>query len=172
MDSMLEGVYSSCSFWNIPADFSILLVVAGFTMNRPNGLKGQHKERGVNFDEAMEQAFGEIFENLKAIEADTKKQRDKLDLERRRESAPAAMLRETTAAFKHPKKILKETLSTPRASSSMSAIHQPVNRLPNAEKRAKRKSTREANRGGTGTEKVSLVSVPQTARSVRRAWLN
>lgn len=60
--------------------------------------KGKEK-KAVKYEEAMNQAFSEIFQNLKVIEADNKKQRERLDLQRRRGSAPPATLRETTAAF-------------------------------------------------------------------------
>ena len=69
--------------------------------------------KGVNFEQAMKEAFSEIFQNLKEIEKETKMQRKKIDLERRRGSAPAATLRETTAAFKRPKEELTRKLSTP-----------------------------------------------------------
>lgn len=74
--------------------------------------KGQEK-KAVKYEEAMNQAFSEIFQNLKVIEADNKKQRERLDLQRRRGSAPPATLRETTAAFKKSKTELERKLSTP-----------------------------------------------------------
>ena len=49
-----------------------------------------HGKKAVKYEEAMNQAFSEIFQNLKVIEADNKKQRERLDLQRRRGSAPPA----------------------------------------------------------------------------------
>ena len=85
-----------------------------------NVVKGQQHQykKGVNFEEAMNQALSEIFQNLKEIQEDTKKQREKLSLWRRRGSAPATALRETTlATFKQPKKELDRKLSTPTPTS-------------------------------------------------------
>lgn len=73
----------------------------------------QRDEKPANYEEAMKKAFGEIFRNLKQIEKDTKLQRLKVDLERRRGSAPASTLRETTAVFKKPKEEITRKLSTP-----------------------------------------------------------
>ena len=73
-----------------------------------------HQKKAVKYEEAMNQAFSEIFQNLKVIEADNKKQRERLDLQRRRGSAPPAALRETTASFtKSPKTEVERKLSTP-----------------------------------------------------------
>ena len=74
----------------------------------------------VKYEEAMDQAFSEIFKNLKMIEADTKRKREKVDLQRRRGSAPPTTLRETTAAFKQPKKEIERKLSTPTPASKLS----------------------------------------------------
>ena len=74
------------------------------------GVKGRNK-KGANYDKAMNEAFNEIFQNLKEIEKNTKKFRQKADFERRKGSAPPAALREATAAFKKPKGGRK--LSTP-----------------------------------------------------------
>lgn len=127
----------------------------------------------MSFEEAMEQAFSEIFQNLKEIEEGAKKQREKLDLQGRRGSAPATMLRETARTFKQPRKELGRTISTPQAAvSTSSVIQQPVNRDTIVEKRAKQKSAWEANRGGNGAEKEcshSRLSSPK-ARSVRRVF--
>ena len=70
-------------------------------------------KREANYELAMKEAFSEVFRNLKEIERETKMQRKKIDLERRRGSAPATTLRETTAAFKRPKEELTRKLSTP-----------------------------------------------------------
>jgi len=75
--------------------------------------KGREK-KAVKYEDAMNQAFSEIFQNLKVIEADNKKQRERLDLQRRRGSAPPAALRDTTAAFtKSQKTEVERKLSTP-----------------------------------------------------------
>ena len=80
-----------------------------------NAGKGEkiRDKREANYELAMKEAFSEIFQNLKEIEKETKMQRKKIDLERRRGSAPATTLRETTAAFKRPKEELTRKLSTP-----------------------------------------------------------
>ena len=78
------------------------------------------KKGGANYEDAMKEALSEIFQNLKVIEQDrTKKQREKVDLQRR-VSAPAlsTTLRETKAAFKQPKKELDRTMSAPTPSTS------------------------------------------------------
>lgn len=80
------------------------------------GQKGRQK-KAVNFDEAMTKAFGEIFHNLKEIEADAKRQRKKLDLQTRRQSAPASVLRDVTDRLKEPEKELENESSTIPASS-------------------------------------------------------
>ena len=76
------------------------------------GVKRRDK-KGLNYEEAMKEAFSEIFENLREIGKDTKMQRKKADLEGRRESAPVTMLSGTTAAFKQPREILNRKLSAP-----------------------------------------------------------
>ena len=78
--------------------------------------KGRQK-KAVNFDEAMTKAFGEIFHNLKEIEADAKKQRERVDLQTRRQSAPASMLRDVTDRLKEQEKKLENESSTKPASS-------------------------------------------------------
>ena len=68
--------------------------------------KGERKKSektGVNYEEAISEAFSEIFQNLKEIEKDTKLQRQILYLKRRRDSAPAEMLRQATTASTQPK---------------------------------------------------------------------
>ena len=86
-----------------------------------NGQEQQHccQAEAVNYEQAMNQALSEIFQNLKEIQKDTKKRREKINLQQRRGSAPATALRETTATFKQPKK-LDRSLSTtvPAATSS------------------------------------------------------
>ena len=92
-----------------------------------NGKGHQHRcKKAVNYEEAMNQALSEIFRNLKEIHEDTRKQREKVSLRRRRVSAPATALRETTVTLKQPKKeLLDRKLSTPVpvASSTLSTMH-------------------------------------------------
>ena len=76
--------------------------------------KGRNK-KGANYEDAMKEAFSEIFQNLKEIERDInlKKQRQKVDFETRRGSAPAAALREETVDFRKPKEEVVRKISTP-----------------------------------------------------------
>lgn len=86
--------------------------------------KGERKKadgmckKGVNYEEAINEAFTEIFLNLKVIEKDTELQRQMLHLERRRASAPAAMLRQTTTAFQ-PKVQTRRTRGESKSTSSI-----------------------------------------------------
>ena len=82
--------------------------------------KAQERKE-VKYEEAMNKAFSEIFQNLKVIEEGTKKQRERIDLQRRG-SAPATTLRETTATFKQPKNERERTLSTPIPASKLSTM--------------------------------------------------
>ena len=67
----------------------------------------------------MNQAFTEIFRNLKEIKEDTEKQRKKANLERaRRDSAPAMTLKETSTASQQSKNELRRNVS-PASSSSL-----------------------------------------------------
>ena len=84
-------------------------------------LKGQ-KTKAVDFEEAMTKAFSEIFQNLKEIEADAKKQREKVDRQRRRQSAPTSMIRELTDTLRKPETESKNTVTTQTA-SSLSSMH-------------------------------------------------
>lgn len=81
--------------------------------------KGQGKQ-GMNYEDAMNQAFSEIFQNLKVIKEGTKKQREKTDIQRRRGSAPPTALRETTTAFEQTKTEVVRKLSTPIPASNLS----------------------------------------------------
>ena len=68
-----------------------------------------------NYEKAMEEAFCEIFENLKEIEKDRKLPRktENVDCSRRRGSAPARTLKEKSSpVFKTPKETLRRQLST------------------------------------------------------------
>ena len=85
------------------------------------GKNGQ-KAKSVDFEEAMTKAFTEIFHNLKEIEADAKKQRERVDRQRRRQSAPASMIRELTETLRKPTTESKPTVATQPA-SSWSTVH-------------------------------------------------
>jgi len=78
--------------------------------------------KAVDFEEAMTKAFTEIFHNLKEIEADAKKQRERVDRERRRQSAPASLIRELTETLRKPEMESKPTVTTQPA-SSWSTVH-------------------------------------------------
>jgi len=92
-------------------------------MNNSQGKRNSYQAEGVNYEEAMNQALNEIFQNLKEIQQDTKKRREKIDLQRRRGSAPATALRETTAIFKQPKKLdRKMSTPIPAAPSTLSTM--------------------------------------------------
>lgn len=79
--------------------------------------KGRQKKR-VKFEDAMTKAFSEIFHNLKEIETDAKKQRERVDLHRRRQSAPASMLTDVTERLKEPEKELGNKTTTQQPASS------------------------------------------------------
>lgn len=99
------------------------LVVFVHTMKSVKGQRSRGK-KGFNFEEAMNEAFSEIFQNLKFIEEDTKKQKKEVDLRRRRISAPAATLRQTTEVFRKPKQELGRKFSTPTPmGSTLPSIH-------------------------------------------------
>jgi len=90
-----------------------------------NGQEQQHccQVEGVNYEQAMNQALSEIFQNLKEIQKDTKKRRENINLQRRRGSAPATALRETAATFKQPKKLGRSLSTTvPATSSTLSTM--------------------------------------------------
>lgn len=83
------------------------------------------KTKAVNFEEAMTKAFSEIFHNLKEIEADAKKQRGRVDHQRRRQSAPASTIRELTETLRKPETESKATVTIQRLqpASSLSTMH-------------------------------------------------
>ena len=83
-------------------------------MKNGKQVKGRLK-KGTNYDEAMKEAFLEIFENLKEIDKDINLKRTKqsVDFERRRGSAPAAALRQETAILANTKEELTRKFSTP-----------------------------------------------------------
>ena len=86
--------------------------------------KGERKKadgvykKGENYEEAINEAFTEIFLNLKVIEKDNELQRQMLHLERRRGSAPANMLRQTTTASQ-PKVHTRRTRGESKSTSSI-----------------------------------------------------
>ena len=76
------------------------------------GETSNQSKQGVNYEKAMNQALSEIFQNLKEIKLDTKRQRDKLLLERRRGSAPSSVLRKTaTTTLQLPSNELSKSTS-------------------------------------------------------------
>ena len=79
-------------------------------MTSCNGKTSNQNNQKVNHKKAMNQALSEIFENLREIKQDTKRQRDKLLLERRRGSAPSSVLRKTTT-LQLPKNELSKSTS-------------------------------------------------------------
>lgn len=83
-------------------------------MKNGKQVKGRLK-KGTNYDEAMKEAFMEIFENFKEIDKDInlKKTKQSADFERRRGSAPAAALRQETAILANTKEELTRKFSTP-----------------------------------------------------------
>ena len=66
-------------------------------------MKSKHN-KSLCYEEAMKEAFSEIFKNLREIEKNTdKKMRQKTDFERRRGSAPAlSLLKEEKTFFRQP----------------------------------------------------------------------
>ena len=80
--------------------------------HRPRELLGEEQSQGMKskhnkslcYEEAMKEAFSEIFKNLREIEKNTeKKMRQKMDFERRRGSAPAlSPLKEEKTFFRQP----------------------------------------------------------------------
>ena len=69
------------------------------------GMKSKHN-KSLCYEEAMKEAFSEIFQNLREIEKNTEKKfklRQKMDFERRRDSAPAlSPLKEEKTFFRQP----------------------------------------------------------------------
>lgn len=82
-----------------------------FAMTSRKGETSDQSKEEVNYEEAMNQALSEIFQNLKEIQQDTKRQREKLYLERRRGSAPATMVRKTPTTIQQPKNELSRSTS-------------------------------------------------------------
>lgn len=75
------------------------------------GETSKQSKQGVNYEKVMNQALSEIFQNLKEIKQDTKRQRDQLLLERRRGSAPSSVLRKPTTTLQLPKNELSRSTS-------------------------------------------------------------
>lgn len=84
-------------------------------MKNGKQVKGCRLKKGTNYDEAMKEAFMEIFENFKEIDKDINLKRTKqsVDFERRRGSAPASALRQETAILANTKEELTRKFSTP-----------------------------------------------------------
>ena len=82
-----------------------------FAMTSRKGETSDQSKEEVNYEEAMNQALSEIFQNLKEIQQDTKRQREKLYLETRRGSAPATMVRKTSTTIQQPKNELSRSTS-------------------------------------------------------------
>lgn len=80
-------------------------------MNSGKGKKSGQRKKRVSYEEAINQAFTEIFQNLRVIEGDTKKQREKVYLQRRRGSAPDTVLKKSTEPLQQPKTELPKSLS-------------------------------------------------------------
>lgn len=72
----------------------------------------QEQDKRINYEDAMEKAFSEIFQNLKEIEKNAKVQRQRIDMARRC-SAPATMRRDTAtlAQFHQNKEKLTSKVS-------------------------------------------------------------
>lgn len=72
----------------------------------------QEQDKRINYEDAMEKAFSEIFQNLKEIEKNAKVQRQRIDMARRC-SAPATMRRDTAtvAQFHQTKEKLTSKVS-------------------------------------------------------------
>lgn len=81
--------------------------------SKDGGLR-EKKGKGINYEDAMEKAFSEIFQNLKEIEKNAKVQRQRIDMARRG-SAPAAMRTDTAtvAQFHQTKEKLTSKVTTP-----------------------------------------------------------
>ena len=82
-------------------------------MTSEDGASQEQDEKEISYEDAMKRAFQEIFQNLKEIEKNTKMQRQRVNLERRRCNTPPTMLTETTGSFKQPKEKLAPKLSAP-----------------------------------------------------------
>ena len=93
------------------------------------GMKSKHS-KGLCYEDAMREAFSEIFQNLREIEKNTEKKRQKMDFERRRGSAPAlSPLKEEKTFFRQPAlrrgsaPVLLKSSPTKNMTSSSPKIH-------------------------------------------------
>ena len=103
------------------------------------------KKNGANYEEAMNEAFKEIFTNLKEIEKDTGRMRRlRADLERRRSSAPATVLRDQLKVFRKPKQT-ERRLSTPSLTRTTwsKEVNEMSTRLPHKPSSGKRNKSSE-----------------------------
>lgn len=85
-------------------------------------LSRRKKPKG-DYEEAMNQAFSEIFHNLKEIKQDIEKQRNKVYLERRRVSYPAITLKETRTTYQQSENAELKTKLSPVSASSLPTMH-------------------------------------------------
>ena len=93
-----------------------------FTMKSGRDQLSRRKKED-NYEEAMNQAFREIFRNLKEIKEDTEKQRKKANIERaRRLSAPAMTRKETSTTFQQSENEHRRKLS-PASDSSLPTMN-------------------------------------------------
>jgi len=102
-------------------------------MNDRKGERTKGDKKGMKYEKAMQEAFSEVFRNLREIEKDTKMRRLKVDLEKMTGSAPAASLRETTAAFVQSKELTRKSVpSLPPGKSSLprKLTREPHSKLP------------------------------------------
>ena len=103
----------------------------------------EKKKNGANYEEAMNEAFKEIFTNLKEIEKDTGRMRRlRADLERRRSSAPATVLRDQLKAFRKPKQP-ERRLSTPPLTTWSEEVNEMSTQLPHKPSLGKRNKSSE-----------------------------
>lgn len=98
-------------FKNISAEIFALPFSFKLAMASREGETSKQSKQGVNYEKVMNQALSEIFQNLKEIKQDTKRQRDQLLLERRRGSAPSSVLRKPTTTLQLPKNELSRSTS-------------------------------------------------------------
>ena len=105
----------------------------------------EKKKNGANYEEAMNEAFKEIFTNLKEIEKDTGRMRRlRADLERRRSSAPATVLRDQLKVFRKPKQPERQLSSPSLTRTTWSEeVNEMSTRLPHKPSSGKRTKSSE-----------------------------
>jgi len=81
-------------------------------MKDGKGERTKGDKKGMKYEKAMQEVFSEIFRNLREIEKDTRMRRLKVDLENVTGSAPAASLREKTAAFMQSKELTRKSVTS------------------------------------------------------------